>query len=48
MISWGWIFAAFVAGEIAGILMMVIISGKMDEIIERRERRNDKKRMDCA
>ena len=38
------IIAAFFAGEAAGILVAAIVSGRLDDFVEWRKRRNEQKR----
>ena len=38
-----WIVGAFVAGELAGLALAAIVSGKMDDYAEWRKRKNEKK-----
>ena len=38
------IIAAFIAGEAAGILVTAIVSGRLDDFMEWRKRRNEQKR----
>ena len=47
-----WIIAAFIAGEAAGLITAAIVSGRLDDYMEWRKRKNGKKtildRFDCA
>lgn len=40
----GWIIAAFIAGEMAGLITAAILTGKADDFVEWRKRRHEQKK----
>ena len=40
MIGWGWIIAAFVLGDLTGIIVMAILHGSWDKWEQKAEKKN--------
>ena len=40
MIGWGWIIAAFVLGDLMGVIAMAILYGSWDKIEQKAEKKN--------